>query len=230
MLSETSKMVAESIGGFIGAVVILTIAYLIKHFVIVPQNHVLVCRTWSGGFSRILKEGLHIMNPLEYKSEHRWVYQSQEYNQRELRGTFLCVIGDQIDIAPTECTTSDNVTLSVDTMIVFNVSDPQKATFVTNDPLNLLCQQVSKYIRNEVQKYERAKIQRFESDIAATVCASIKDDWTPTYGLELKSCEIQSISDDEDTIRRRRQMRDGFSAKDCAEIERLKNSKLLLAH
>lgn len=220
-------MIAESIA----VVFCLIVVYLIKHVVIVPKNYVSVCCTWSGGFSRILNEGVNIMRPLEYTSEYCWTYQNQDYDKMERKGgTCLRLTGDQIDIAPTECKTADNVTLSIDTMIVFNVSNAQKATFVTNDPLNLLCQQVSKYIRNEVQKYERAKIQSCESDIAATVCAAIKDNWTPTYGLELKSCEIQSISDDEDTIRRRRQMRDGFSAKDCAEIERLKNSKLLLAH
>jgi regulator of protease activity HflC (stomatin/prohibitin superfamily) len=196
-------------GGVVILAIIVLCAYIFFSMIIVSVNHVVLCHTFGNKFTRILKAGFNIIPPLEWASSFNWSYLDQEYVQ-------------QIDIAPTECETANGVTLSIDTLIVYNVSDPQKAIYVTDDPLNLLCQQVSKYIRAEVQKYESANVKRFESDICAYVSAQIKEQWTPKYGLELASCEIQSVSADDDTIRRRRQLRDGFSARDLVQIERNK--------
>jgi membrane protease subunit (stomatin/prohibitin family) len=59
----------------------------------------------------------------------------------------------------------------------------------------------------------------YDDEIAIAIRKNIAEGWTPTYGLALESCEIQSISFDEDTLRRRRQFRDGLSAQEQMRIE-----------
>lgn len=200
-------------------IVVLLIVYIGSRFVIVTTNHVVVCATIGRRFTRILKEGFQIKNLLEWTLDFDWTYMDQQYKTHHVSGNQLRLTGVQIDMAPMECKTSDNYDVSVDTLLVYKVVDPEKAMYATSDPLNLLCQQVIKHGRVLVKKYKRDDLPNYEDDIGKTICAAIAKEWTPTYGLSLESCEIQNISSDDDTLRRRRQFRDGLSPQERAQIE-----------
>lgn len=192
---------------------------VVCNFVIVTTNHVVVCATTGRRFTRIRKEGFQIMNLLEYTLDYDWTYTDQQYKTHHIKGNQLRLTGVQIDMAPMECKTSDNYDVSVDTLLVYKVVDPEKAMYATSDPLNLLCQQVIKHGRVLVKKYKRDDLPNYEDDIGKAICAAIAKEWTPVYGLSLESCEVQNISSDEDTLRRRRQFRDGLSPQERAQIE-----------
>jgi regulator of protease activity HflC (stomatin/prohibitin superfamily) len=200
-------------------IVILLIVYVGSRFVIVTTNHVVVCATIGRRFTRILKEGFQLKSVLEWPIEFNWTFMDQQYKTHHIKGNQLRLTGVQIDMAPMECKTLDNYDVSVDTLLVYKVVDPEKAAYATSDPLNLLCQQVIKYGRIQVKKYKKDDLPNYESDVGKDICAAIAKEWTPVYGLSLESCEIQNISSDEDTLRRRRQFRDGLSPQERSQIE-----------
>jgi regulator of protease activity HflC (stomatin/prohibitin superfamily) len=148
---------------------------------------------------------------LEGILEYNWTYTNQDFKVVHLRGDKLRLTDSQMDLAPIECETIDHIVVSLDTLLMYNVEDPCKAMYATEDPLNLLCQQINRCARREVVRYKRDQLAENEELIAKSICEAIAKEWTPIYGLLVKCCEIQNISHDEDTIRRRRQIRDGLS-------------------
>lgn len=201
---------------FIG---IIGFIYIASRFVIVTTGHVVVCAGFGRNFTRIIKEGFHVKGFFEWTLDYDWSYTDQQYKTHHVTGNQLRLTGVQIDMAPIECRTIDNFDVSVDTLLVYKVVLPQKAMYATSDPLNLLCQQVIKHARIQVKKYKRDDLQTFETDIGKAICVSIANEWTQTYGLSLESCEIQNISSDDETLRRRRQFRDGLSIQERSNIE-----------
>jgi regulator of protease activity HflC (stomatin/prohibitin superfamily) len=190
---------------------LLLIAYFFIKFTIVYVNYVVVTATIGRRFSRILKEGYYLLHPLEGILEYDWTYTNQDFKTIHLKGEKLRLADSQIDLAPIECETIDHIVVSLDTMLMYNVEDPYKAMYATEDPLNLLCQQINRCARREVVRYKRDQLAENEELIAKAICEAIAKEWTPIYGLLVKRCEIQNISHDEDTVRRRRQIRDGLS-------------------
>lgn len=186
---------------------------------IVPPNHVAVLVNPFGTMSRVLQHGINFLLPWEIRRGVSWTFVDQNFKTQILRLEFLPVVGRQIDIAPIECVTSDDQTVSIDFLIVFKIADAEKAVFQNNDTLALLMQQVTKYARIYINKIPLEKLRAEEVQIAQQIVASIANDWTATYGLCLTVCEVQNVSTDEDTIRRRRQFRDGISAQSQSYIE-----------
>jgi regulator of protease activity HflC (stomatin/prohibitin superfamily) len=135
--------------------VIFCILYVYFKTVLVTTNHVVVCATFGRRFTRVVKEGFTLLSPLEGVLDYNWTYVDQTYNTRLLRGNQLRLTGLQIDMAPMECKTIDNFDVSVDTLLVYKVANPEKAMYATSDPLNLLCQQVIKNARIQVKKYKK---------------------------------------------------------------------------
>lgn len=204
----------------IGLVLVLLILVAWNRLILVPAGYVVVTRGWNNQIVRVLKEGFHVLAPLESATHFRWSFPNQNHGTSYLEGYRIRVAGvQQIDMVPIECETSDNVIASVDTLLIFRIQDPQRAMSVSHDPVNLLCQQVIRCIRSETVKYQRKILARHEQEVAAAAAATIAKEWTPTYGLEIVKCEIQNISYDEDTIRRRRQFRDGLSEVERSRIE-----------
>lgn len=199
-------------------VLVIFIAW--NRLILVAAGHVVVTRGWNDQVRRVLKEGFHVLVPLEWAARYEWTFPNQEFGTTELSGCQIRTMGVQaIDMVPFECETADNTTVSVDTLLEYRVQNPEKAMMVAHNPLNLLCQQVIRSIRGGVVKYKRDALARNEQEIARAACVIIAKEWTPVYGLEVTRCEIQNISSDEDTIRRRRQFRDGLTFEERSRIE-----------
>lgn len=213
-------MLIETSAGVLALVAIILSIVAWGQLVLVLAGCVVVTRGWNNQIIRVLKEGFHVLPPWEAAVGFSWTFTDQNYNTAYVSGHQIRVAGvQQMDMVPIECETGDNVTASVDTLLVWRVQDPQKAMSVSHDPLNLLCQQVIRCIRSETVKYTRKLLARHEEEVAAAACATIDKEWTPVYGLEILKCEIQNISFDKDTIRRRRQFRDGLGDHEIGRIE-----------
>lgn len=211
---------AETYGAILVFLLIILLIMAWNQLILVPAGCVVVTRGWNNQIVRVLKEGFHVLPPWEQSMKFSWTFTDQNYDTEHVSGSQIRVAGvQQMDMVPIECETGDNVTASVDTLLVWRVQDPQKAMSVSHDPLNLLCQQVIRCIRRETVKYTRKLLARHEEEVAAAACATIAKEWTPVYGLEIVKCEIQNISYDEDTIRRRRQFRDGLDEHQRSRIE-----------
>jgi len=205
--------------------VVCAVAFFIAWFIlagitVVQGPQMVVTTRWPGNaISRVLKSGIHWMHPLESAHYHTWTYLDQQFKTRYISSYYLPTVGAQLDLAPVECVTADDHTISLDMFLMYFVADGPKAVSRTTDPLILLCQQTVESAREHVAKYTLAQLSRNNADICKAIVEDVARDWTPTYGLALERCQIQAISSDDETIARRRKMRDGWSPKDCAAYE-----------
>lgn len=210
-------------------VLLSLLIYIFSRVKIVPTNHVVVCGTFGNSFTRTIKEGFNILWPFEGGLLYKWSYLDQNYKTHTIEGELIRLRGSQIDMSPFECTSSDGKVVSLDTLLIYNVFDPKLSIYACEDPLNLLCQQVIRYARREIINISFGNLTRSEEAISEKICKAIKEDFGAKYGLTLESCEIQNISVDEDTLRRRRQLRDGLN--DITGIEKnhmLQGSKIFV--
>ena len=206
-------------GPLIFFLLLCILVIILMNIVVVRVNSQVVLTTFARRFSRVLSEGIYFTRPWEIVAEYRWSHVNQEYKTQKTVMTRLPTTGQQVDMAPFECETRDGEPVSVDVMIVYKVADAKTATYATEDPLLLLTQQVNKHVRRVIVTMDKASVTKSEADVAKRVLDIINTEWAPTFGLALEACEIQGISRDEDTIRRRRQLRDGIGKYDQATIE-----------
>ena len=207
------------LGAIFFILLFILVFFIFANFLIVKVNHIVVLVNPIGKFSRVFKEGINFTYPWEFVKHVKWTYSNQDFKQNTLNIYELPIYGQQIDIAPIECATFDELIVSIDFLIVYKVDNAERALFSNEDTLSLLVQQVNKYARILINKYTSKELRANEKTIAEKIVSLISDEWTPKFGLSLTNCEIQNISTDEDTIRRRRQFRDGISPVTQAHIE-----------
>jgi regulator of protease activity HflC (stomatin/prohibitin superfamily) len=211
---------SELLGFTFIAVIALGMIYTLKRIMHVRAGYVVVTRWWRGSVARELKEGWHLLGLTEFVITYRWTYTDQTYTQRVEEGHEMRVANAlQIDMVPFECKTNDGKSVVVDTMFTWHVFNPTAAACTAPDVLQLLCQQIISQIRNQVAHYKEANLTRNEREIAALACKAIANDWTPKYGLEVVTCEVQNISADDETVRFHRNRRNGLQPHDIARIE-----------
>jgi regulator of protease activity HflC (stomatin/prohibitin superfamily) len=209
----------ELLGLILTGVIVVGILAL-KRFFHVRAGYVVVTKWWRGSVARELKEGWHWLGLLESVIEYRWTYTDQNYVQRVEGGYEMRVANAlQIDMVPFECKTNDGKSVVVDTIFTWRVFNPTVAACAAPDVLQLLCQQIISQIRNQVAQYKEVNLTRNEREIAAHACNAIAKEWTPKYGLELVTCEVQNISADDETVRFHRNRRNGLQPQDIARIE-----------
>ena len=111
--------------------------FMIRHHtIIVKVKHKVVLVDIIGRFSRTLSEGINFTFPWERERYVTWNYPNQEFKQTSLTIYQLPDFGQQIDIAPVECATSDEVIVSIDFLIVYKVDNYEKAVFSNSSELN----------------------------------------------------------------------------------------------
>lgn len=200
---------------------LIVLLWAASRLVSVPAGHVVVTRTLHGAYARILKQGYHVLMPLEGVASFHWTFPTQDYDVDSLEGSALRVEGvEQIDLQPFEVETSDDYMGLVDTLLTWRVSDPEKAMKAAHDPLNLLCQELTSAIASEVVQYRKSSVARSKGDIVRKACETIARQWTPVFGLEIMSCKVQSINWDPNALERHRALKLGMGVHDVARIEK----------
>lgn len=210
----------ESVVFLVVVALFIYVLSLLARIVHVAAGRVKVTQWYDRSVARQLKQGWHWLGLTESVFSYTWTYTDQNYVQRVLSGSELCVVNaQQVDMVPFECKTNDGKSVSVDTLFTWRVFDPVKACITAPDVLALLCQQIISQIRNQVAQMKESNLTRNEREIAAAACAIIAKEWTPKYGLEVITCEIQNISSDDETVRYHRNRRNGLKPEDIARIE-----------
>jgi regulator of protease activity HflC (stomatin/prohibitin superfamily) len=108
---------------FIGIVLLIIAAKTIK---IVPQSTVLLVER-LGKFNRVAASGLNVLSPFIDKPRAvYWTNTRPGLTSIDLREQFL-------DLPPQPVITRDNVTIHVDSVVYWQITDPYKAVYEMND-------------------------------------------------------------------------------------------------
>ena len=155
----------------IGAVVLITIAQGVR---IVPQARAGIVER-LGRYHRTLDAGLALVVP----------YVDRVKPLLDLRETV-------VSFPPQPVITEDNLTIQIDTVIYFQVTDPKSATYEIADYLSAIEQLTTTTLRNVIggMNLEETLTSR---DQVSTALRVVLDEATGKWGVRISRVEIRSI-------------------------------------
>lgn len=157
---------------------------------IIPQATVMVIER-LGKFDRLAGSGMNIVTPfLDRPRGVNWSGLRPGTTQIDLREQFT-------ELAPQPVITRDNVTIMVDSIIYWQITDPIKAIYEINDLVGGLIQLTITAMRNVIGALDldHALTSR---DTINTNLRVILDDATHKWGVKVTRVELRNINPPED--------------------------------
>jgi len=175
---------------------ILIISIISKGLIVVRQAQVVIVER-LGRYYRTLDSGIHIIIPIFDKTRPiHW-----RYNKSDFRGNVVVVskIEDRIDLRENvydfprqNVITSDNVSININALLYFQITDPYKAVYeIGNLPeaIEKLTQTSLRNVIGELQ-LDRTLISR---DTINAKLRDILDEATDKWGVKVNRVELQDI-------------------------------------
>ena len=197
---------------------LLIALFLISVFVlasivrVVPQSFALVVER-IGAYDRTLYQGLHFIIPILDRVAARVTL--KEYVK---------------DFAPQPVITKDNVTMMIDTVVYFSITDPKLYVYGVINPIGAIENLTATTLRNIIGELELDE-SLTSREIINTKMRSILDEATDAWGIKVNRVEVKNIQpprDIQDAMEKQmRAERDRRSAILIAEGE--KRSAILIA-
>ncbi len=164
--------VASFIGLFILVFIILIL--IIANIRIVPQTYAYVIER-LGSYSGTWKNGLHVKIPLIDRI-------ATKVNLKER----------VIDFPPQPVITKDNVTMQIDTVVYYQVTDPKLYAYGVENPLSAIENLTATTLRNIIGELELDETLT-SRDIINTKMRSILDEATDPWGIKVNRVEVKNI-------------------------------------
>ena len=166
----------ENMFGLIAIIilVILVLLVLISNIVIVQQSRAYVVER-LGAFRAVWNVGLHLKVP---------------FIERVAKKVSL---KEQVaDFAPQPVITKDNVTMQIDTVIYFQITDPKLYTYGVERPMNAIENLTATTLRNIIGEMELGQSLTSRDTINAKMRA-ILDEATDPWGIKVNRVELKNI-------------------------------------
>lgn len=148
---------------------------LISSIKIVRQSTAVVVER-LGKFSRLLNTGVHFMVPFIDKSV----------------GTPISLKERVADFAPQPVITKDNVTMQIDTVVYFQVTDAKLFTYGVEDPIRAIENLTATTLRNLVGELELDGTLT-SRDTVNSKMRIILDEATDPWGIKINRVELKNI-------------------------------------
>ena len=166
----------EGIIGFVAVVVLilLLLVLVISNIVIVQQSKAYVIER-LGAFRAVWNVGLHLKIP---------------FIERVVKKVSL---KEQVaDFAPQPVITKDNVTMQIDTVIYFQITDPKLYTYGVEHPMNAIENLTATTLRNIIGDMELDQ-SLTSRDIINSRMRAILDEATDPWGIKVNRVELKNI-------------------------------------
>ena len=163
-------------GGVVLVLIILIIAawILISNFRVVPQAHAYIIErlgayqcTWSVGF--------HVKVPFFDKIARKVLLKEQV-----------------VDFAPQPVITKDNVTMRIDTVVFYQITDPKLFAYGVENPLMAIENLTATTLRNIIGELELDQTLTSRETINTKMRASL-DEATDPWGIKVNRVELKNI-------------------------------------
>lgn len=152
-------------------IVIIIIATTIR---IVPQSKAYVVER-IGAYNRTCNVGLHILIP----------FLDRVVNKVSLKEHV-------VDFAPQPVITKDNVTMQIDTVVYYQITDPKLFTYGVDRPINAIENLTATTLRNIIGDLELDETLT-SRDIINSRMRSILDEATDPWGIKVHRVEVKNI-------------------------------------
>ncbi len=175
---------------FLFFVIVSILVVLARTIRIVPQATILVIER-LGRFSRIGDSGLHVLIPfLDRPRSVYWTGVRPGLTQIDLREQFT-------DLPLQPVITKDNVTIAVDSIVYWQITDPTKAVYEVGDLTGGIMQLTLTAMRNVIGELELDHTLSSRETIN-TKLRLILDEATHRWGVKVTRVEVRNINPPED--------------------------------
>ena len=158
---------------FIAAIVLIMIL-IITNIRIVPQSDAYVIER-LGAYHATWNVGLHVKMPLLDRIAKRVSLKEKVF-----------------DFPPQPVITKDNVTMMIDTVVYFQITDPKLYTYGVEKPINALENLSATTLRNIIGELELDE-SLTSRDVINTKMRAILDEATDPWGIKVNRVEVKNI-------------------------------------
>ena len=162
---------AQILGIFLVILVVVVICSSIR---VVPQAHAYVIER-LGTYNTTWSAGLHLKTPLIDKVAHRISMKEQV-----------------VDFAPQPVITKDNVTMRIDTVVFFQITDPKLFAYGVEKPIMAIESLTATTLRNIIGELELAQTLTSRETINTKMRATL-DEATDPWGIKVNRVELKNI-------------------------------------
>ena len=162
---------AQILGIFLVILVVVVICSSIR---VVPQAHAYVIER-LGTYNTTWSAGLHLKTPLIDKVAHRISMKEQV-----------------VDFAPQPVITKDNVTMRIDTVVFFQITDPKLFAYGVEKPIMAIENLTATTLRNIIGELELDQTLTSRETINTKMRATL-DEATDPWGIKVTRVELKNI-------------------------------------
>ena len=163
-------------GAFIAVVILLAVVLiiLVNCIKIVPQAHAMVVER-LGGYLATWGVGLHFKMPFLDRVAKKVILKEQV-----------------VDFPPQPVITKDNVTMQIDTVVYFQITDPKLFTYGVENPIMAIENLTATTLRNIIGDLELDETLTSRETINTKMRASL-DVATDPWGIKVNRVELKNI-------------------------------------
>ncbi|HCA05229.1 MAG TPA: peptidase [Ruminococcaceae bacterium] len=158
----------------IGAIILILLILIIRNIQIVPQAHAYVIER-LGTYSATWETGLHIKVPFIDRISKKVSLKEQV-----------------VDFPPQPVITRDNVTMQIDTVVYFEITDPKLYTYGVERPLSAIENLTATTLRNIIGDLELDNTLTSRDTINDKI-RIILDEATDAWGIRVIRVELKNI-------------------------------------
>ena len=162
---------AQILGIFLVILVVVVICSSIR---VVPQAHAYVIER-LGTYNTTWSAGLHLKTPLIDKVAHRISMKEQV-----------------VDFAPQPVITKDNVTMRIDTVVFYQITDPKLFAYGVEKPIMAIENLTATTLRNIIGELELDQTLTSRETINTKMRATL-DEATDPWGIKVNRVELKNI-------------------------------------
>jgi len=155
-------------------ILVILIAVIVSNIKVVPQAHAYVIER-LGAYSGTWSVGLHIKIPFIDRVAKRVTLKEQV-----------------VDFAPQPVITKDNVTMQIDTVVYFQITDPKLYAYGVELPMSAIENLTATTLRNIIGDMELDE-SLTSRDVINTKMRSILDEATDPWGIKVNRVELKNI-------------------------------------
>ena len=156
------------------AILVIVVIFIIPNIKVVPQARSYVIER-LGSYLTTWNNGLHFKIP----------FVDRVSNKVSLKEIVK-------DFAPQPVITKDNVTMQIDTVVYFQITDPKLYTYGIEDPINAIENLTATTLRNIIGELELDQTLT-SRDIINSNMRSILDEATDPWGIKVNRVEVKNI-------------------------------------
>ncbi len=159
---------------FLIGLIIILIVLIIANIRIVPQAYAYIIERF-GGYSATWQVGLHVKVPFVERV-------AKKVNLKE----------QVVDFPPQPVITKDNVTMQIDTVVYYQITDPKLYTYGVEHPMMAIENLTATTLRNIIGDMELDGTLT-SRDVINTKMRSILDEATDPWGIKVNRVELKNI-------------------------------------